>query len=104
MAETTAHAQTLASYRVDDTHRQLVAVHVPGESTVRILDVLATPLPEDRDVDPIEIEPACPADEAPAIADDYAPSLPVRAGSRCAGAGTESGAPAGRRPPRSRSV
>jgi hypothetical protein len=68
----TAHAQTLASYRVDDTHRQLVAVHVPGESTVRILDVLATPLPEDRDVDPIEIEPACPPDEAQAIADDYA--------------------------------
>jgi hypothetical protein len=68
----TAHAQTLARYQVDDTDRQLVAVNVPGEPTVHILDVLATPLPEDGDVDPIEIEPACPPDEAQAIADDYA--------------------------------
>jgi hypothetical protein len=68
----TAHARTLAGYRVENTDRRLVAVHVPGEPTARILDVLATPPPDDDDIDPIEIEPACPPDEAQAVADDYA--------------------------------
>jgi hypothetical protein len=34
--------------------------------------VLATPPHDDDDIDPIEIEPACPPDEAQAVADDYA--------------------------------
>jgi hypothetical protein len=67
-----ASGDPLVRYQVDETDRELVSVHVPGEPTVRVLDVLATPLPEDGDVDPIEIEPACPPDEAQAIADDYA--------------------------------
>jgi hypothetical protein len=71
LAATTA-AQALAHYQVDGTERELVAVQVPDEPAMRILDVLATALPEDGDVDPIEIEPACPPEEAQAVADDYA--------------------------------
>jgi hypothetical protein len=68
----TAALRALARYEVGETERELVAIRVRGEPTVRILDVLATPLLDDGDVDAIEIEPACPPDEAQGIADDYA--------------------------------
>lgn len=76
MTDTTTAAEAatwlLGSYRVDDDERELHAVRVPGEQSLRIIDVLAQPRPEDGDLDERHVEDRVGGlAEAEAIAADY---------------------------------
>ena len=68
----TGTTHVLGRYAVDGHERELVAVQVPGEQHLRIIDVLRSPLPEDGDIDQRHIEERVRGvDEAQAIAADY---------------------------------
>lgn len=70
--DTTAATHALGRYAVDGQERQLVAVQVPGEQHLSIIDVLRNPRPEDGDVDQRHVEARVGGiEEARAIADDY---------------------------------
>jgi hypothetical protein len=78
---TAARTHALGSYAVDGQERELVAVQVPGEQHLTILDVLRSPLPEDGDVDQRQVEQRVGGiEEARGIAADYI-SLAERIGS-----------------------
>jgi hypothetical protein len=62
----------LGSYEAEGLERELHAIRVPGEQTLRIIDVLAQTLPEDGDVDERHVEDRVGGlGEAGAIAADY---------------------------------
>lgn len=69
---TAAATHTLGSYTVEGKERELVAVEVPGEQHLSIIDVLRNPLPEDGDIDERHVEPRVRGpEEARALAVDY---------------------------------
>jgi hypothetical protein len=74
---TTSKASTgathlLGRYTLNGEERELVAVQVPDERHLRVIDVRRSPLPEDGDLDERHVEPAvATVDEARAIAADY---------------------------------
>lgn len=62
----------LGTYRAGGHQRELRAIRVPGEQTIHIIDVLASPRAEDHELDERHIEERVRGlDEAQAIADDY---------------------------------
>ena len=68
----TGATHLLGRYVVDGHERELVAVDVPGEQHLRIIDVLRSPLPEDGDIDQRHVEERVGGvEEARAIAVDY---------------------------------
>ena len=69
---TAAATHRLGRYAVDGKERELVAVEVPGEQHLSIIDVLRNPLSEDGDIDQRHVEPRVRGlEEARAIAADY---------------------------------
>lgn len=68
----TGATHLLGGYAVGAHERKLLAVQVPGEQHLRIIDVLRSPLPEDGDVDQRHVEERVRGlEEAQAIAADY---------------------------------
>jgi hypothetical protein len=62
----------LGTYCVSHHERELRAIRIPGEQTLHIIDVLATPRSEDGDLDERQVEDRVRGvDEARAIATDY---------------------------------
>ena len=69
---TAAATHTLGRYALGGRERELVAVQVPGEQHLSVIDVLRNPLPEDGDIDERHVESRVRGfEEARAIAADY---------------------------------